>query len=131
MKQQDDLFISQQFDDHVGWHSWLHDELPIPEPPSDAPVVLDLFGGCGGLALGFEVQGFKTIGFEMKPEAVETYRTNLDGVCHEVLLEIGIPDGKADVIVGGPPCQPFSQAGHKRGFNDSHKSERGNLFFNL
>lgn len=101
-----------------GWHSWLHEMLPQPNVPPGAPVVLDLFAGCGGLALGFEVQGFRSIGYEMKPAAVDTYSANLSGDCHEVFLEVGRPSGDAEVIIGGPPCQPFSQFGYQRGRRD-------------
>jgi DNA (cytosine-5)-methyltransferase 1 len=82
-------------------------------------VVLDLFAGCGGLALGFEAAGFHTVGFEMLPDACETYRANLKTDCHQVTLRPGaeLPDG-ADVIVGGPPCQPFSVNGHQNGHRD-------------
>ena len=118
---------------HQDWISWLHDELPPPaslksvsaKKPSaesasaeNAPIVLDLFAGCGGMALGFEACGFKTIGYEMKSQAVKTYRHNLSGECHEVMLQEGMPDEKAEVIIGGPPCQPFSQHGFQRGKRD-------------
>jgi site-specific DNA-cytosine methylase len=81
--------------------------------------VIDLFAGCGGLALGFEAAGMETRGYEMKPEAVETYNRNLGNRCSETKLDIGEPEGPADMVIGGPPCQPFSQIGYQRGNRDS------------
>ena len=44
-------------------------------------TVVDLFAGCGGLSLGFEANGFKTIGYEMDENASKTYNKNLLGEC--------------------------------------------------
>ncbi len=111
-------FFGSSFEDHRSWLSWLHQTLPKPNLPPNAPIVIDLFAGCGGLALGFESQGFRTVGFEMKPVAVKTYNANLDGRCEETFLTVGIPEGEAEIIIGGPPCQPFSQIGYQRGNRD-------------
>lgn len=103
------------------WARWLNGKLAKPVARDGAPKVLDLFAGCGGLALGFECAGFATIGYEMKPCAVSTYNLNLAGQCFEAKLEIGEPDfsvGEFDVVIGGPPCQPFSQIGYQRGRRD-------------
>ena len=82
-------------------------------------VVLDLFAGCGGLSLGFEAVGFKTIGYEMDKAACETYNKNLPNCCTEIKLDIGFDYPNADIVIGGPPCQPFSVWGYQRGATDS------------
>lgn len=86
---------------------------------TESEVVLDLFAGCGGLALGFEAAGFETIGFEMDAAACETYRKNLTGNCLTKTLEVGYDYPEADVVIGGPPCQPFSVGGNQLGIEDA------------
>ncbi len=81
--------------------------------------VLDLFAGCGGLSLGFESVGFKTVGFEMNEHATETYNTNLIGDCYCEKLSTESQYDPAKVIIGGPPCQPFSVGGKQKGLIDS------------
>jgi DNA (cytosine-5)-methyltransferase 1 len=81
--------------------------------------VLDLFAGCGGLALGFEAVGFDTIGYEKDADAVKTYNYNLKGNCHEELLTTETILPAVDIIIGGPPCQPFSVGGKQLGLEDS------------
>ena len=81
--------------------------------------VIDLFAGCGGLALGFEAQGFQTHGFEKDADAVQTYRTNLVQPCENIELTRETTYPKADLVIGGPPCQPFSVGGHQKGLADS------------
>ena len=83
------------------------------------PLVVDLFAGCGGLALGFEAQGFETRGYEMDSTCCATYRRNLSGECVTVRLTPESELPTARVLIGGPPCQPFSVIGNQNGLSDS------------
>ena len=106
----------------------------VPEPCSDYPsllserlrpnarkswLALDLFAGCGGLALGFEACGFETIGFEADRDCCETYNRNLAGLCNQQFLKPDTQFPRADIIIGGPPCQPFSVGGYQLGLKDA------------
>jgi DNA (cytosine-5)-methyltransferase 1 len=94
------------------------DEVLRPKA-ADLPLVLDLFAGCGGLALGCEAQGFKTLGFEMEADACATYEGNLLGGCEQMFLtpDTELPDAR--VLMGGPPCQPYWVGGRQLGFEDA------------
>lgn len=82
-------------------------------------LVLDLFSGAGGLALGFEAAGFETLGFEADKDCVGTYSLNLRGKVEQRLITTNIEYPEADIVIGGPPCQPFSVRGRQDGLNDT------------
>lgn len=93
---------------------------------------IELFAGGGGLALGMEKAGFHHILLnEFDKHACETLRTNrpkwnvVEGDVHEI--SFADYAGKVDFLSGGFPCQAFSYAGTKGGFEDA----RGTLFFEL
>lgn len=73
-------------------------------------TLMDLFAGCGGMTLGFEATGrFRSVfAVEWDQPAAETYRRNFgDHVVAGAIEDVeGFP--KADVVIGGPPCQGFS-----------------------
>ena len=88
--------------------------------PSDrlGLTAVDLFAGCGGLSLGFESVGIKTLGYESKNDAVSTYNRNMLGYCRRVHLDLETIYPKADLLIAGPPCQPYSRAGLQQGVTD-------------
>ena len=96
---------------------------------------LDLFAGIGGFRLGMESAGHECIGFcEIDKFARASYKA-----IHDTKGEIELHDitaisdesirriGRVDIICGGFPCQAFSIAGNRRGFEDT----RGSLFFEI
>jgi DNA (cytosine-5)-methyltransferase 1 len=86
---------------------------------TEKEVVLDLFAGCGGLSLGFEAVGYETVGYEMETSATNTYNKNLKGECFATKLDLNFEYPQADIVIGGPPCQPFSVGGHQKGMEDA------------
>lgn len=94
-------------------------------------TLVSLFSGIGGIDLGFEFAGFKTVwANDFDKFAVQSYRANVNN-----RIELGdirivkdhIPGH--DVLVGGFPCQPFSTLGKLQGFED--EKNRGTLFFEI
>ncbi len=94
---------------------------------------IDLFAGVGGIRLGFENAGFKTVfANDFEPKCKDTYDLNFKDskLVIEDIRKIGIDDlPKFDFLLGGFPCQAFSIAGYRQGFND--EKGRGNLFFDI
>lgn len=92
--------------------------------------VAGLFSGVGGIELGFEQAGFEPVwSNEIDRHAAITFRENFshqlfEGDIHRVEGD-EVPE--IDVLVGGFPCQAFSVAGYRKGFED----ERGEIFFQM
>jgi DNA (cytosine-5)-methyltransferase 1 len=107
--------------------------MNFPEKPPFAKVnnpkftMIDLFAGIGGIRLAFQKHGGTSVfASEWDKFACKTYRANFGEVpMGDITLidENDIPNH--DVLLGGFPCQPFSQAGLKKGFADT----RGTIFF--
>lgn len=93
--------------------------------------IISFFAGAGGLDLGFRDAGFNVIwANEYDKEVWETYEKNhkntiLDKRSIVNIVEDEVPD--CDGIIGGPPCQSWSEAGSLRGIHDS----RGKLFYDF
>ena len=96
--------------------------------------VISLFSGCGGLDLGFEKAGFRIpVANEFDKSIWETFKINhpkshlIEGDIRQVKKEdlARYIDGNVDGIIGGPPCQSWSEAGSLRGIEDA----RGQLFY--
>lgn len=91
--------------------------------------IISLFSGAGGLDLGFEKAGFKTIwANEYDKEIWETFENNFPNTKLDRRSIVNITSSEipeAIGLIGGPPCQSWSEAGSLRGIED----HRGQLFF--
>lgn len=102
--------------------------MSIGSPKMSKYTVLETFAGAGGLALGFEKAGLETVGLiEIDDDCVETLKLNRPNwnIIHKDIKDVDFKQFTADVVSGGFPCQAFSYAGKKLGFEDT----RGTLFF--
>lgn len=94
---------------------------------------IDLFAGVGGIRLGFEKAGFKTVfANDFDANCKKTYDLNFNNTKLTVddirnIKTDNLP--QFDILLGGFPCQAFSIAGYQQGFND--EKGRGNLFFEV
>lgn len=106
------------------------DKAPFKNPKKANFKMIDLFAGIGGTRLGFQLTGQVESVFssEWDKFSQKTYRANFGETPEGDITKIDamdVPDH--DILVGGFPCQAFSQAGKKQGFNDT----RGTLFFEI
>ncbi|RGP17444.1 DNA cytosine methyltransferase [Parabacteroides gordonii] len=92
----------------------------------NAPRLISLFSGCGGLDLGFERAGFKLVwANDFDADAQAVYKLNIGEIDGRDILSVNedeVPYG--DILTAGFPCQPFSNAGNRKGVHDS----RGMLY---
>lgn len=103
---------------------------------TDTPIIesgdvtaIELFAGAGGLALGLEQAGINTIAYveidKFSCETLRQNRPNWNVICEDIHnVDFTQYEGKIDIVTGGFPCQAFSYAGKKLGFEDT----RGTLF---
>lgn len=100
------------------------DKTYLAEPVT----VLELFAGAGGIALGLEQAGLEPIGLiEIDKDCCNTLKKNRPHwkVIHDDVHNVDFKRYNPDIITGGFPCQAFSYAGKKLGFEDT----RGTLFY--
>ena len=109
----------------AGYCSWPRAAVPAPIVVRPKPSAVDLFAGAGGLSLGFQMAGFQIVqAVERDERAAATYRANHKGVdvieCdvgkmdpHECLERRALRPGDLTALIGGPPCQGFSESNRR------------------
>ena len=107
-------------------------DVPFPAPKNPKFTFIDLFAGIGGFRIAMQELGGKCVySSEFDAQAQKTYMANYGempfGDITKELTKSYIPDN-FDVLCGGFPCQAFSLAGKRLGFEDE---TRGTLFFEI
>lgn len=124
VKWQNILDLERKMDEYLA-------NAPFSQHPQDEHdfTFIDLFAGIGGIRLPFQQRGGRCVfTSEWDKFSQKTYLTNFGVMPHGDITQIAaadIPDH--DVLLAGFPCQAFSQAGLKKGFNDT----RGTMFFEI
>lgn len=92
----------------------------------DHPRLVSLFSGCGGLDLGFEQAGFNRVwANDFDKDAQAVFRLNLGEIDGRDIRDVPADEiPECDIVLAGFPCQPFSNAGNRKGVHDS----RGMLY---
>ena len=92
----------------------------------DAPKLVSLFSGCGGMDVGFEKAGFQRVwANDFDKDAQAVFSLNLGEIDGRDITTVPVEDiPDCDIITAGFPCQPFSNAGNRKGVYDA----RGELY---
>lgn len=119
-----DVFEQAQLMKNSSW------EIEVQTQPLRSYTSIELFAGAGGLALGLEKAGFESLLLnEIDKSACATLQKNRPDWnvqnCSITSLDFSGYKNKVDLVSGGFPCQAFSYAGKKLGFEDA----RGTLFY--
>lgn len=102
--------------------------------PNDKPIIVELFCGCGGTSLGFEMAGFEVVlGCDIHAPSIQTFKANHPN-CSTILGDVKkvnphtikemLNGRQLDVIIAGVPCQGFSLNNRKR-----HQEDDRNLMY--
>ena len=107
----------------------------------EKPTAIDLFAGAGGLSFGFSLAGFRLLqAVEMDPNPARTYQHNHPGTDlipaditeldpSDCLERISLAKGELGCLIGGPPCQGFSESNRRTRSIDNPKNRLFTQFF--